>query len=575
MKNKALQDPQAMLQTAIEEIDRFTKGDVSSLEVGEDGRIVASKQSRLEKVVGLAKSFIGPLFSGSLRREQSDQLEGLKQAVLNARDFIQSHSALILKFQKGNVSQRRLADYALSAIQRYNTVISKKETAETAKYEVYNYQREQLLQDRSISGQPIQLPHTFAVKFDSHPDGPVLKLFKAMEQGIERTKKPASSHSPTHKKTLQFMIDTFHLKAIRLIQTHLSQQNSMAEIVPIVKESPLEIDDETNPELIAMQQLLEIGPGFFILVSGCFKKNNADSKFLTMPMIDTFRLSFQLTHTGFPYPSEYHGASLGNEWVDASPLRSEQTPHFQEIDQRRKQLAHSLVYDKDFIQSAHRLAKLKKEIFDQNREMFLSFYQQFQFSLREDISNEEKIIIESFIKEVKRAHSSFDALVGFEQQIQNLFMKEPLKALEEEWLDANSELRIADPQEKFRIVSKRLAFFRSKAMDAANSHLRLQGNLLGNAFQAIALQYLSEKMGFSPPLLSDFERKLQFCAFHQLLSFLEESKNLDSNQIKEQMINAWKRELKIIQSPSIDEENSLPLKIVNELEFYFNSRFRR
>ena len=586
MKDKSMHDPKVILQAAIEELDLFTQSDASRLEVGEDGRLVATRETPLEKVVGLAKSFIGPLFSGHKRREQSRKLEELKQAILSARDIIQSHSALIIRFKEGDKSQRKLADYALSAIQRYNAAISKRDQAETAKHEVYNYERHRLLLDEEIKGQQIELPHSLSIKFESHPDThPAHKLFKEMGRTFlaAGTKKSPAAHSPTHKKTLQFMIDTFHMKVIRLIQTHLSHQNSMGEIVPIVKETPLEIDEESNPELIAMQQLLEMGPGFFILVSGCFKKNSADPKFLSLPMLDTFRLSFQLTHSGFPYPSEHTGWALGGEWVEAAPLRSEQVPHFQKLDQRKKQLAHQLVYEQPFIQKARRHAKLKRDIFDQNRELFLPLYRQLLFALRDNRSKEEELIVDSFYQELRSAPSPFDLIVRTEQQMQNFFIRQPIKALEEEWLNAESTLRFGTPQEKFQAACKKLNAYRIKAneeVSPAHPHkafLLSQGRLVGETFQTIALQYQSEKMGFSPPLLNDFERKMQLCAFQQLLTFMDECENrldiADPDQIKGQMMAAWTKDLEIIQSSSVDDGHSLSLAIIDELEFYFNSRF--
>lgn len=63
MQQKGIfQDPKVVLQTAIEELDVFTQSDASRLEVGEDGRLVAAKESRLERVISLARSYIGPLF---------------------------------------------------------------------------------------------------------------------------------------------------------------------------------------------------------------------------------------------------------------------------------------------------------------------------------------------------------------------------------------------------------------------------------------------------------------------------------------------------------------------------------
>lgn len=115
-QKKAFQDPTAVLQAAIEELEVFTQPDASRLEVNKEGRLVAAQETRLERVVGLARSYLGPLLSGQVRQEQEKKLSQLKQALLQARDIIQTHSPLIEKFKQGDDSQRKLADCALTAL---------------------------------------------------------------------------------------------------------------------------------------------------------------------------------------------------------------------------------------------------------------------------------------------------------------------------------------------------------------------------------------------------------------------------------------------------------------------------
>ena len=585
-KKNSSYDPKVILQAAIKELDLFTQSEVSRLEVSENGHLIASKETLLKKVVGLARSYIGPIFSEQVRQEQARKFGELKQAILNARDIIQSHSALILKFKEGDDSQRTLAEYALSAIQRYNSIITHEDSSETTKYDVYNYERNLLLLDQEIKDRPIELPHTLTIKFDSHlGDHPARKMFKELSDAfnVEAFTKTNLAISTTHKKTIQFMIDTFHMKAIRMIQTHVHLQNSMAEIVPLVKGAFLEIDEESNADFITMQQLLEMGPGFFILVSGCFKRHSSDPKFLTMPILDSFRLSFQLTHSGFPYPSQHTGWALSDKWVEAYPLRTDQVPLFHQVDQRKKRLAQQHLFDQSFIQRARQHAKLKQEIFDQNRELFLPLYLQLQTALRQNFCKEEDLLLNAFYKELIQASSPFDLMSQTHQQIQDLFIRQPIKALEEEWLGGGTSLRTGSPQEKFQAACQKLESHRSKGQEKLDpAHPRHafilnQGLHLGHACQSIGLQYQSEKMGFSPPLLSDFERKLQTCAFQQLLSFMDECENLlgilEPSQIKEALLAAWLKDLELLQAPSIEEIHSLPLAIIDELEIYFNSRF--
>lgn len=589
-QKKETQGPEAILQAAIEELEVFTQSEASRFEMGKDGRLVATKESRLNRIVGLARSYIEPFFSEQLRQKQEKKLDEIKKAILHARDMVQTHSALIEKFKEGDDTQRKLAASALSAIQRYNAIVVQGNLSENnQKIDVYNYERNRLLLDREIQGRQIELPHAVSVKYNSHPDAhPAHKMLKQLSQTLlfGAAKKTNSEISSTHKKSIQFMIDTFHMKAIRLIQSHLSQQNSMTEILQLVKKTSLEIDEEGFADLITMRQLLEIGPGSYILVTGCFKRNPANTQFLTMPILDSFRLSFQLTHSGFPYPSQHTSWALADKWVEAYPLRADQVPLFQEIDQKKKCLNQKLLFDQSFIQKVRQYAKLKREVFDQHRDLFLPLHRQLQEVLNSNVLNEGKDdrIDQAFYSELLEAPSAFDILVQSQQRLLDLFVNQPIKALEEEWLGSGSTpLRIGSSQEKFQAACHKLEQLRQKAQECLDPHdcrhayILKQGLLIGKAFQAVGLQYQSEKMGFFPPLLNDFERKLQACAFQQLLTFIDECENrldnLDADQIKEDLLAAWTKDLQLLSASSLEESDFHMINLIDQLEVYFNSRF--
>ena len=285
---KLPRDPKALLQAAIEELDLFAKAKDSRLEVDENGHLVASKENPLEKVVRLARCYLGLIFSEQARQEQIKKLNDLKQAILQARKIVQSHSSLLLTLKEGDDSQRKFADYALKAIERYNRVVVQEVSTKT--YDVYHDERNRLLLDEEIKGLPIELPSVqpLSIKLDSHPQ---LAAAQKMFDQMSRNEAAKTNHitSSTHKKTIQFMIDTFHVKAIRMMRTH-TQQNSIAAIVPLVKGSPLEIDQESHPDFISMQQRIEVAPGNIILVSGFFKRHSSD-KFLAMPILENLRVT--------------------------------------------------------------------------------------------------------------------------------------------------------------------------------------------------------------------------------------------------------------------------------------------
>lgn len=592
MSQQISQHPKVILQKAIEALEVFTQLQASRLELREDGSLVAAKDTRLERVISLARCYIGPLFSDQLRKERQKKLEGLKNAVLRARDNIKSHSALIERYKKGDESQRKLAELALIAIERYNAVVAEDSSSNPTKRDTYNYERYQLLCDQEIKGQQIELPVTYMKNYDSHTHNqdsqshPAYKVLNELKETlcIGAKKKTNSTISSTHKKDMQCMIDTFQIKAIRLIETHL--RKPVAEIVPLVKKSTPEIVEADNDDQINMHQLIEVDAGSFILVTGCFHRNVAHSKIISMPLpiADSFRLCFQLTHTGFPYPSQHTGWALVDEWIDASPLRLDQTPLFKKINQRRKNLVQRLLSDSSFTQKMGQHFKVKREVFDQHRHIFIPLHSQMTQTLQRLNSDDEAIsCLDAFYQEAMNAPSAFDFLAQIQQQILEGFIKQPIRVLEEEWLEAESTLlRTGSPQEKLQRAILRFeesceqALGQFDPIHLPQKYLMQQGNLLGKAFQSVGLQYQSEKMGFKPPLLNDFERKLQACAFQQLMTFLDECEQrldvCDPELIKRDLLYAWSKDLQLLEATHEEGFDSL-FAIVNELECYFNSRF--
>lgn len=585
MKRQVFQDPKTTLEDAIGELDVFTQLEASRFEVSENGRLVATKkESLLDRVVGLALCFIGPFFSEQIRKKQSENLLNIKKAILHARDIVKSHYSLIEKFQVGDDSQRRLAEHAITTIQKYNTIIQQG-FANTSNSDVYNFEREQLLLDQEIMGQQIEKPHAVSlIKYHSQPNSHIVhatlkELSNTLHSGA--VQKNVTALSPIHKKTLQFMIDAFQIKAIKQIEERL--QKPLSEIVPLVKQTVPNIDDQTD--IIHMKQMIELNAGSQILVTACFNRRGTSSNLGSMPIpiVSDFNLIFHVTHSGYPYPSQHTGWVLGDKWVDASPLRIDQTPYFNQINQRKKALALQLLNDHTFAQKIHRHFKLKRDVFDQNRHIFLSLHRQLIQALQS--TKESNSFMDAFYQEAASAPSAFDYISKAQQLILDYFIDQPCETLKNEWLEnPASLLRFGTPQEKIQAANLKLEQYRKQVQDQFDltlpnhSYILEQGLKLFEAFKGIILQYHSEKMGFSPPLLTDFERKLQICAFQQLLSFLDQCENgseiLDPAQVKRDLLIASSEELRILES-SQEDESSMPVMIVNELEHYFHSRYQQ
>lgn len=586
------ENPTEALQAAIEKLEIFTQPEAGGLEVQENGCLIAIKGKPLDRVISLARHFIVPIFSDQARQEREKKLSQIKQEILRARDIIQSHSSLIDKLKNGEPSQQKLAESALDAIKRYNAVVERDYSSWTSKYDFYNFERNQILLDEEIKGQPIELPHVVSIKFESHSAShPAQKSLRELSEAFldKSIGRGCTNLSPTYKKSNQFMLDTFRMKAIRMIQLHLSQHHSMAEIVNLVKQTPIETNEENTVDLgqIIMCQVLEEVPGTRIILTGSFTRPAVDSKFMSMPILVGFHLASHLEHAGFPYPSQHAGWALPDKLVESFPLRAEQVPLFQQIDQRRKRLAQALLFDQAYIQKSRRQFRLKREVFDQDREVFLNLHQALQEAILNACgkdSQESIGILVRFYELVKAAPSSFEMLNSVQQKLNDLLIKEPTKKLEEEWLEATgSLLRKGNHQEKVIQAAELLQEERNKMLAGLNlekpidAYIHLMGSIIGNASQRIILQYFSEKIGFAPPMLDDFEQKIQACAFQQLIEFIDEFEAdveiVSKLKVKEEMILLYQKDINLFQLECIEELDQIPAKIVQELEVYFPTRF--
>ncbi len=600
-------DPASILRAAVEQIDVFTKLDVVSLGVKENGRLVPIQVHGLERIVGLARNFIGPIFFGQERQKQEKKLGRMKRELLRARDTIQSHSLLIEKLREGDSTQQNLAHSVLEAINRYNKIVVRNSRRPdwTSNYDFYNYERSRLLSDEEIKGKEIRLPHQVSIKLESHPNSSkaqatIKKLSETLVSGVSCGK--SLSVASVHKKGMQVMVDAFQMKAIRKIQEYL-QAFSMCEILQLVKETSIVIHEEPGLGSVSMRQIIEISPGSFILLSGSFKKIGSDSKLMGFPIMEEFHSSLQSTQTGFPYPSQYAAWALANQLIDADPLRMEQVPLFARLEKRKKNIAQGLLFNHGLISKAKSHFKQTEEVFNLNAEKMIGLHRElFEMIIRHARSvsmNESTALLNNFYDFISASNpegpSSFERLVGTQLQIIHLAITRPHKKLQEEWLNGYLPLREGSYQLKLQAAAQILQDERECALasieNLPNVHsqrspihpfIRMMVRVIGEASQSIILQYMSEKMGFTPPMLNDFEQKMQACAFQQLLTFLDELEGKrqpelkglnNADERKKHLEVKFRADIAIFESEGVDSLSGLASELTHELEVYFNSRF--
>lgn len=572
------------LHKAVRELSVFTQPDVTRLEIGTDGELNAARENRLKHMISLARLYVAPLASAQMKQNKDAELQRLKEALVKARDTIVEYTATIEQLQSGSDAERKFAAYALSVIERYNAIVRRNSPEKNQ----YDYQRQHLLHDPEIQGHEIPLFRFVSVKLDSglekHPAQKILKQLRD-SSGV---KSEPSLRIPITSEQInidRLMKDSFIVKVLRILGEHSKQQNA-AEIRALISQNPINYDNSSVPGVTKISQFLEFGPGIRILLTGSFKQCNqtADSKLITR--LAWQGLQLKIPHTGFPYSSQHTGWTLGRHWVDADPGDCSQTPFYKEIEQKRRKSA--LLHDEDqvFIIKTCDFARLKRIVFDSNRELFIPLHRRLQeaiqVGMQREISDKEKIVMDQYYDKVFKAPSAFDMLHRDQENLLSLFIEQPFSALNTALKNNAFSFSATTPQERHQKVfdllenERKQAILKLDPQQVEDAFVLMQGELLGKAYQPVGLQYLSKKIGFTPPLLNDFEKKLQISAFSQLLTFIDHStvdlKAENSEKIKEDLLNHWKQDLQIIEGkmPSNDEKFQKIFLVIEELQSYFH-----
>ncbi len=570
---ESFKTPTDDLQLAIDKINIFVQPNTSRLEINENGHLVEKNQSSLDRILSLAKSYIGPLFSDRRRTRQHRKLTKIKEEILWARDIIIGHFPLIEKFEQGNSSQRKFAKSAREAIHRFNTIVAIDAKIHPIFNSFYNFERKLLLQDVEIRGHQIQHPFATKVTYNSHP-----------HCNIPSLKHRNPQNSPIHIKTKQFILDTFKLKTIRILSEHFKQEFTTAEIVHFVKQTTIDMSDQTESSELMLKFVIFIDPGSKITVNGTFKLHEASSKFLAMPVLKDIHFTSESIQSGFPYPSQYTGWGLSEKLTLAHPLRRDQVPLYQKMVLKKNEAAQLLLHDPMTKKRCRNQFQEKKTLFDANRHLFLPLHQELQKAIliaSDAYTVEAENILKLFYEQIENSSSPFTTLTSLQQEICDKFIDRVAHKLESDWLDASNPLLLDEnPQVRFKtalgIINEWILTITAE-LDFNNiytPYIHLMGRIFGEATKNILLQYFSEKIGFTPPVLNDFTRKLQISAFQQQLLFFDEFNPslLKPSVDVESLQRRLQRDVRLFRNESDDESDIAGARISNELEVYFTSR---
>lgn len=573
-------DSERLLKEAVQQIEQFSEPHAVSLNVEADGRLIAIRPTRLEKVIKLARHFIAFLFS-RVNPAKEKRLNAIKQRLSQAVDIVQSHSLLIEQMQEG----KRITEI----IHAFNKLLSNP-TKKMSLSERY-FERGRVLKDIDIRERQIRLPHTVSLKYEpvsnSHLAKKRLEEFGNLLQTGFHSEKMTALHS-THKKGSQVIKDAFRMKAISNIKQHPNIYSSISEIIPLIQKMPIEIDEDSSPSSIYLHQNIEIAPGSIVSMMGIFKKGNVNSKLMSIPLLEDFNFRLQSIQTGYPYPGQYALFAFCNPLVDVSPLREKQVPLFLEIDNRKKQIAQALLFDQHTINKAKFFNKQNREVFEKNKACLLDLHKNLQISIIKasslvELTTEQLDKFDLFYKRFVQNEGYFDQLVRIQEQINQIAFILPAKKIQSEWLRGHQQLRTGTLKDRFIAASEMFKKERDSRLSSLEGdedtifYTKLMIETYGQGGQSIILQHMSEEIGFVPPMLTDFEQRIQASAFDQLITFLDE---IESDNLEEAAENRakvieerLKKQIYFFEATEEEISHSPVWQIVEELEVYINSRF--
>jgi hypothetical protein len=583
--------PNEELQHAIADLNLFVKQNndaaiptLTSFDV-QDGHLVIENPSK--RMIELTRHFFGSVFSENVKQKELRKHNKVRQTLLKAVATVSIYYPLIEKLKRGNTEEKDFAEEALKVINRYNATITKdaKESSSwTARIVDYLHKQNLMSVDEELRKSVIVLPTT--ALYESQPTLSSKKIQQETILSFPISKQFSNATPSQHEK------DAFTMKAITLIHKH-EIPASIQETVCSLKTAPIFVKQEelaterhenSQPAIISLQQILTPFPGEVIKLTGSFKRT-PQASLLSTPIPESFSMASQSTQTAFPHPLQHSGWALADALIPHYPLRPDQLPLLHPLAQKKRDVAYGLLPKGHLRTKAKQLIEAKKTAFDHDSDFFLSFHKAVSLSIlsaagKETANNET---IDSFYAYVKNQSSPYECLSNAYETLNERCITSLYQRLHHEWLDKNHPgLQGTDNQKKFQCA---LALMEDELTHSLNelkhevinintlNYILTMGHLIGDASASIILQAMSEKIGMAPPMLTDFEQKIQSCALSQIIHFLNEVSGSPIENAAARMEESLKYEAALFHAASFDDLTDSPAEISNELEVYYNSRF--
>lgn len=511
-------------------------------------QIISAKQSSVSKTIGLVRSILLAPFDTRLKKHQHQKLPPNKNEVLTAIEFINRNRLFIEKLKEGTPDEQELAKKFTETINHFNESRDQriqgciKNHSRLANYFLKDNPKELILPK-------IAMRKKFTVQ-QQYPENSSYKPLNKVYFNPE-VKVPISKQSA----------ELFHMKTISLLEQYGIASNPEAR--PFVKKSPIYSTVEKNGCRCTMTQILPLFPGQKIIIQGDSILDPKTQSFCQL-LPESFTLTEEITQTGFPHATQRTGWSTASQLIPDSPQRIDLLGHAAELFQSRNQAVTALLKKQgDLLKHAKALHALKKKAFEEHAEELIKMHETLAIAILKASSalQEDFLTVQRYYHYLRSHTYPFEALSDASQAIKDYFIAKPHQALLDAIIKGKStNLGSKVPELRYEAAKTLL----DQALDNAKKeyqlhhhgeiqnrvveldYIRCMGNIFGEAFKPIFLQYLSEDLIFQPPSLSSFESQVQDAAYLHLKDFLIELKmplNADAAKNQETIYQLLKKQL--------------------------------
>ncbi len=550
----------ADLRSAIDNLSKFAEENEGSLVPHfyhlnvRDGQIFAERNTPRPSTAELARCFVAAIFSNQARKEFSQKKEAVQSELIKAVELIKANYLVLDRLKEGSPTERKLADAAVAAIQRFNQVVSntkKPPEGLRSRFTRFVFQQTGLSADLDLAEHAIDLPlstyictHALRPETISHAFRPVITsdILVTSQKKVSALVSPlVPGFQPSSRER-----DAFRLKAITLIQQYGDPEEiSWARAIRAVHRAPIQSAADTPPGddssayhgVVAFRQTLQLFPGELIVIEASFQRN-AHSAVASLPITSSFKLSARSAQTGFPHPSQHNGWALSDKLVPANlpdPLC-----------RRQRKLAKELLPKGRLNRKAKEWLDLKKTAFEADLDRFLALHQQLAETLLNQ--SEKKYshdLVKVFFAFVRDQEDPYEMLSLTYQAIADNFLVSPFDKVRD--LDAE-ELGAAFLKEVKRSQRRAERLKHSGVMPGA---MLKYTAALGPVFGEAAAGILQQQRREHPRPATPMETSLQMAIVHQLTEFLDELERDTPPNYEKQLEKSLERDIRCFESRAL------------------------